>query len=99
MELPLPGLNLKEIDVSLNKGVLVVNGEVSEEDQQKENKNRKYYRSSKRSYSYSIALPQQIDERQEPQAVYEDGILKVTLQLAKQGETKKISVKAGNKKK
>lgn len=96
VEVPLPGLNSKDIEVSLNKGILLVKGESAEEEHDKK---RKYYRSSKRSYSYSFALPTQIDEKQEPQAVYTDGILNISLQLAKQGETKKITVKAGNSKK
>lgn len=96
VEVPLPGLDLKDIEVSLNKGVLLVKGAAEEKE---EDKKRKYYRSSKRNYSYSLALPSQIDEKQEPQAVYTDGILNISLQLPKQGETKKITVKAGNSKK
>lgn len=95
VEVPLPGLDLKDIEVSLNKGILLVKGAGEEKE---EDKKRKYYRSSKRRYSYSLALPTQIDEKQEPQAVYTDGILNISLQLAKQGETKKIAVKAGNPK-
>lgn len=95
VEVPLPGLDLKEIEVSLNKGVLLISGEKKEEE---EDKKKKIYRSSKRRYSYSLALPAQIDEKQEPQAVYVDGILKLTLLLAKNAETKKIAVKAGKSK-
>lgn len=96
VEVPVPGLSLDDIEVSLNKGVLWIKGELKEEEKDKK---RNFYRFSKRSYSSSIPLPAQIDEKQEPQAVYEDGILKVSLQLAKQAETKKIKVKSGNKKK
>lgn len=95
VEMPLPGLNAKDIEVSLNQGVLLVKGASSEETQDKK---RKYYQSSRRSYSYSLALPTQIDEKQEPQATYTDGILNIALQKAKSGETKKIAVKTGNKK-
>lgn len=96
VEVPLPGLNLKDIEVSLNKGVLLVKGKSVEEEK---DPNKEYYRSSKRDYSFTLALPSQIDENQKPEAVYSDGIVKVSLQLAKQGETKKIPVKAGNSKK
>lgn len=96
VEVPLPGLKPSEIEVSFNKGVLIVKGESKEEE---EDKKRKYYRSSKRSYSYTVALPTQIDEKQEPQAVYADGILNVSLQIVGKSETKKISVKAGASKK
>lgn len=96
VEMPLPGLNLKDIEVTLNQGVLLVKGELKQEE---EDKKKKFYRSSRRSYSYSLALPTQIDEKQEPQAVYTDGILNISLQLAHQGDTKKITVKSGNGKK
>lgn len=96
VEVPLPGLTLNDIEVTLNKGVLYVKGESKEETKDKK---RRFYRSSRRSYSYSLILPTQIDEKQEPQAVYIDGILNISLQLAKQGETKKITVKSGTTKK
>ncbi len=96
VEVPLPGLKLDDIEVSLNQGVLMVKGESKEEEK---DKNRKYYRSSKRNYSYSVALPTQIDEKQEPQAIYKDGVLNISLQMIKQSETKKITVKDGNSKK
>lgn len=95
VEVPLPGLNLKDIDVSLNKGILYIKGECKEEEK---NKKRRFYRSSTRKYAYSITLPAQINEKQEPNAIYKDGILTISLQLAKQGETKKIAVKAGGNK-
>lgn len=96
VEVPLPGLNLDNIEVSLHNGLLWIKGESKEEQR---DKNRKIYSYSKRDYSYSLGLPTQIDESQSPQAVYEDGILKVFLQLAKQSKVHKIPVKSGKNKK
>lgn len=96
VEVPLPGLKLSDIEVSLNHGVLRVKGESKEEEKDKK---RKYYRSSSRNYSYTLSLPTQIDEKQEPQALYKDGVLNISLQKIKQSETKKITVKDGNSKK
>ncbi len=90
VEVPMPGLTSNDLEVSLDKGVLWVKGEKKEEE---EDKKRKFYRSSSRKYSYSLVLPTQIDENQEPQAVYEDGLLKISLHLPKQSATKKIQVK------
>ncbi|MGK5595318.1 MAG: Hsp20/alpha crystallin family protein [Parachlamydiaceae bacterium] len=90
VEVPMPGLTSDDLEVSLNKGVLWVKGEKQEEE---EDKKRKFYRSSSRKYSYSLVLPTQIDEGQEPQAIYEDGLLKVSLHLPKQSSTKKIQVR------
>lgn len=88
VEVPMPGLRTEEIDISLNRGTLWIKGEAKEEE-----KKKKIYRTSVRKYSYSLVLPSQIDEKQEPQATYEDGILKISLQLAKTAETKKIQIK------
>lgn len=96
VDVPVPGLNSEDIEVSLNKGVLLVKGEAKEEEQ---DKNTKVYRFSERRCSYSIALPTQTDETQEPQAVVEQGILKVSIPIAKQAETKKIKVKTESSKK
>lgn len=95
VEVPLPGLSLNDIEVTLNKGVLFIKGDAKEEEQ---DKNRKFYRTSRRSYSYSLVLPTQIDEKQEPQATYSDGILKISVQVAKPAESKKIPVKSGSRK-
>lgn len=90
VEIPLPGLKTDEIEVSLNKGVLIVKGESKEEEKDEK---KKYYRSSEKKYSYTLPLPAQIDESTEPQASYTDGMLSVSLRLAKKGETQKIPVK------
>ena len=96
VEVPLPGLDLKDMEVSLNRGNLLIKGDAKEEEKDKK---KKFYRFSEKKYSYSLALPVQIDEKQEPQALYTDGILNISLHLAKKDDTKKISIKAGSAKK
>lgn len=92
VEVPMPGINSNDITVNLDKGLLWIKGETREEEKDKK---RKFYRTATRSYSFSIPLPTQIDDKQEPQASYNDGILTVSFQLSKQAEGKKIPVKAG----
>lgn len=92
VEVPVPGLNPNDIEVELRKGILWIKGESKEEEQAREGE-RKYYRQATRSYNFSIALPSQVEEKQEPQADYADGILKISFQLSKQDERKKIPVK------
>lgn len=93
VEAPMPGLKPEEIEVSLNKGVLWIKGEKKEE---ATDKDKKFYRKSMRSFAYSISLPDQIDERQEPKASYKDGLLKISFQKAKSSEAKRIAVKSEN---
>lgn len=95
VEVPAPGLKFSDIEVSLNRGVLFIKGESREEEHDKK-KNSYFF--SERNVSGSIALPVQIDEKQELQAHYTDGILHIVLPLAKKDDTKKITVKASAKK-
>lgn len=94
VEASLPGLKEDEIQVNLNKGILWIKGESKEEEKDKE---KHYYRKASRSFSYRVALPEQIDEKQDPQASYNDGILKISFQKAKSAENKKISISKGKK--
>lgn len=90
VEAALPGLQSKDIDVTLEKGVLWVKGEKKEEEQDAE---KKYYRRAASSFSYRLNLPGQIDETKEPKAVFQDGVMKITFNKAKASQAKKIQVK------
>lgn len=88
VEAALPGLNPKEIDVTIDKGILRIQGEKKEE----ETKNKKIHCRAVRSYSYRIALPQLIDEKSDPSASYKDGILSLTFAKASAAQTRKITI-------
>lgn len=90
VEASMPGLKLEEIEINLNKGILWIKGEKKEEEA---NKNKKFYKRSFRSYSYSIVLPDEIDENQEPDACYKDGILIVSFPKAKHQGIKRIPIR------
>lgn len=94
VEAAVPGLANEEIDININKGVLWIKGEKKETESDKE---KKYYRKSYSSFSYSVALPDQIDDREEPEASYENGVLKVVFKKAKSAEAKRISIKSNKK--
>jgi HSP20 family protein len=92
VEASLPGVTEDDIDISLNKDILRIEAEKKEE---KEDKEKHYYRKALRSYSYRVVLPCAIDEQSEPQTSFKNGIL--TLRFKKSGEKdqKKIKVKKG----
>jgi len=90
----LPGIDEKDIDVSLTGDLLVLKGEKREE---KEEKNKNYYL-SERSYGQfqrSFTLPGGID-RDKIAADFSKGVLKITLPKSAeaQKQQKKIEVKA-----
>lgn len=90
VEAAVPGLKEDEIEINIHKGVLRIKGEKKEEQADKE---KKYYRKSYSSFSYNVALPDQIDDREEPEASYTNGVLKVSFKKAKNAESRKIAIK------
>jgi HSP20 family protein len=93
VEAALPGLNTNEIEVTFQKGVLSIQGNKKEE---QEDKKRKYYRKASTMYSYQVAIPGNIDESQEPQAEFKNGIMKITFVKQKKAEPKRIPIKNKN---
>lgn len=89
----LPGLDEKDIDVSLTKESLTIKGEKKEE---KEEKGKDYYRSERSygSFTRTIPLTLQVDA-EKVTASFKKGVLTVTLPKTKQAlsETKKVAVK------
>jgi HSP20 family protein len=87
VEAALPGLAPSEIEVSCDKGYVLIEGEKKEEEKEK-----KYYRKASSSFSYRIALPSSVDETEEPKAVMKNGIMKITFTKGKKAK-KTIQIK------
>jgi HSP20 family protein len=90
----LPGLDDKDVEVSLTKETLTIKGEKKEE---KEEKGKDYYRSERSfgSFTRTIPLPVAIDV-EKAAASFKKGVLTVNLPKTKQviNETKKVAIKA-----
>lgn len=90
----LPGMDEKDIDVSLAKDSLTIKGEKKEE---KEDKGKNYYRMERSfgSFTRMIPIPVEIDT-DKAKAQFKKGVLTVTLPKTAKAikETKKIPVKA-----
>lgn len=89
VEAAVPGLDPKDIDVSFEKGSLLVKGEMK-----KEEEGKKYYRRASRSFSYRVVVPGEVDWSTEPTASYKNGIMTVTFSKAPEAQPKKIAVQA-----
>ncbi|UCG79643.1 MAG: Hsp20/alpha crystallin family protein [Desulfobacterales bacterium] len=87
----LPGMDPKEIDVSVHADILTLRGERKQE---KEEKGENFHRMERSygSFSRSIQLPAEVDSGK-VNATYKDGVLKITMPKTKQAETKKIEIK------
>ena len=90
----LPGMEEKDIEVSVNKESLSIKGEKKEE---KEDKAKGYYRMERSygSFSRTIPLPVEV-ETEKVEAKFKNGVLSITLPKTAKAvsETKKIAVKA-----
>ena len=87
----LPGIDIKDVEISISDGVLSVKGEKKHET---EEKNEGYHRIERRygSFHRSFRIPGKV-EPDKVDASYKDGILKVLLPKAEETETKKIEIK------
>lgn len=90
LEAALPGLKRDDVHVSMDKGIVTIIGEKREE---KEDRKKKYYRKARSNFTYRIAVPGDVDEGKNPEASFNNGVLKVTFSKAKKTEPRKISIK------
>ena len=93
----LPGLERKDVDISLEDNVLTIRGEKKEEispDDKEKDKNKNVH-VSERSYGVFyrvLALPMKVDPAS-AQATMSNGVLKITIPKPPRPEAKKIEVK------
>lgn len=90
----LPGVDAKDVDVTLADGILTIKGEKSEA---KEEKDKGYYLSERRygSFQRSLELPRGVDS-EKIEANFSNGVLKLILPKTpeRQKKDRKITVKA-----
>ena len=85
-----PGVDPKNVDVTVHDGYVWVRGETKEEE---EDKKRKYYRRASQTYSYRVAVPGEVDMAKDPEATYRHGVMTVAFQKIPKVQPKKIQVK------
>lgn len=87
----IPGMEAKDIDISMRGRVLTLKGEKKSE---KEEKEENYHRVERRygSFSRAFELPADVDSAK-VKATYKDGVLKLNLPKTKEQTVKKIEIK------
>jgi len=88
-----PGIDAKDIDISLTGDVLTIKGEKRQE---KEEKEEDYHlvESSYGSFSRSVRLPAEV-ESNKIKASYKNGILNITLPKSEKVKAKEVKIKVG----
>ncbi|MDP3794905.1 MAG: Hsp20/alpha crystallin family protein [bacterium] len=91
VEMEAPGIDPKEIDLSVKGNQLYIRGSAGEE---REDRGKSYYRKEIRRgmFERSVLLPADV-KGDEADASYRDGVLKITLPKDEKAKSKKIEVK------
>lgn len=89
-ELPLPGIDPDNVNISIENDVLTVEGTIEKKTEVDE---KNYYRRevTKGSFHRSVGLPTSVDAGK-AQAAYKDGVLKITVPKAEKAMPKKIAI-------
>ena len=93
IKVEIPGIEAKDLDISIDGRLLTIRGEKKQEQKEKE---ETYYR-VERSYGYfkrTIELLAEVDPNK-LDASYKRGVLKLKLRKSKESETKRIKVTTG----
>ena len=87
----LPGLDKKDINITLENGVLTIKGEKKEE--KRESKTDRYYHYERRygAFQRSFSLPDHVDNKH-VDANYKNGVLEITLKKSEKAQPKAIEV-------
>jgi len=86
-----PGMDPKDIDISLSDGMLTIKGEKKQE---KEEKQADYHlvERSYGAFTRSVQLPKEV-QSEKINASYKNGILKITLPKSEEAKKKEIKIK------
>jgi len=88
-----PGIDAKDIDISLTGDVLTIKGEKRQEKEEKEEDYHLVERSYG-SFSRSVRLPAEV-ESDRIKASYKNGILNITLPKSEKVKAKEVKIKVG----
>lgn len=88
-----PGVEEKDLDISLENGVLTVSGERKMENEEKENNFHRIERTYGR-FTRSFTLPPTLDE-DNVKAEFNNGVLKITVAKREEAKPKQIKIETG----
>lgn len=93
VKLTMPGIDVKDIDISVNDNVLTIKGETKEEEENEDEKATYLIKEHHAcSYYRSVRLPSEV-VAEKAEAAYKNGILTLTLPKAEEVKPKSIPVK------
>jgi len=94
VEAYVPGVSEKEIDISVEGGVLTIKAEHKEQEEEKKKKKVVYRRAMQARYLYTTNIPFPV-KAEKAEARLNNGVLSVTLPKSEESKPKRIQIKAG----
>jgi HSP20 family protein len=91
VKIELPGMDQKDIDISLSDGHLIIKGEKKQEKEEKE-ENYHFIERSYGTFTRSVQLPKEV-KHDKVTASYKNGVLKVVLPKSEEAKKKEVKVK------
>lgn len=88
VEAALPGVKPENVELTFEKGILWIKGEVDHE-----REDIKYHRKSTKSFTYKVCVPGKVDEQANPEAVSKHGIITIRFAKSRASQPRKIEVK------
>ncbi len=87
----LPGIDPKDIEITISNGVLTIKGEKKREE---ESRGENYYYMERQygSFQRSFRLPEEVKE-EEIDATYRNGVLRLVIPKVHEGKVKRIEIK------
>src|SRR5689334_18426976 len=73
VEAAIPGIKSEDIEMTFENGILWIKAIKNEEI---EDKKKKFYRKATDAFSYRVAIPANVEESKQPEALCKNGILK-----------------------
>lgn len=90
VEAAVPGAEPEKVEITFDKGMLWIKGQQETEEKDKQ---KKFYRKASSLFSYRVAVPGEIDNDKEPQAVCKNGVMKIVFAKKPEVQPKRIAVK------
>jgi len=87
----IPGIEPKDVDISLHDDILTIKGQKKQEKEEKE-ENYHFVERSYGSFTRSIRLPHEV-QSDKIKASYKDGILKIILPKSEEAKKKEVKIK------
>jgi len=92
VKMAMPGVDKDSINITTSEDSVTIKGHTKQEEKKNDDKKRFYYKTMESSFEQTFNLPTRVDG-DKAEALYENGVLKLTLPKSEEAKPKKIEIK------